>query len=257
MVRPGTSSALHTLAHGFNFHVLKSFLVPRRTGFHIGAHDVNRPVKNGSQAGFSFIETLAVLGILGSLLTFALPFGRSVAQILSVSGDARNIGAGLNLARMQAASQNTHGRLYVDLSANTFHVEFWNKTGNCWQIDNVTAAATCDNTAGSVTKLAPGVTFGFGSLTQGPTAATSTIAQAPVCYSGVAGTNSGTAIDNTACIEFSSRGFALDHTGAVVASEAVYIQSEPDTRIFGIVVGLPSQPQIYGYSGSGSVWNSY
>lgn len=217
---------------------------------------MNKRIRNQSQAGFSFIEIMALLGILSTLLAVVLPISRSVAQIFSVSGDARNINASLGLARMLAASQNTHGRLYADLSGNTFHVEVWNKTANCWQTDGDTPNA-CTQANSPVTSLAQGVTFGFGSLTQGPTPPTNTITQAPSCNTGVAGTNPGTAIANTACIEFSSRGFAIDPTGALVISEAIYVQADAGTRIYAATVGEAGQPRTYIYSGSGTTWNHY
>jgi Tfp pilus assembly protein FimT len=210
---------------------------------------VNKRIRNESQAGFSFIEILALLGILSTLLAVVLPISRSVAQVFSVSGDARNIGASLNLARMLAASQSTHGRLYADLRGNTFRVEVWNKTGNCWQTDGDTPNA-CTQANSPVTNLAQGVTFGFGSLTQGPTPPTNSIAQAPPCNSGVAGINPGAQIANTACIEFSSRGFAVDPTGAPVVSEALYVQGDAGIRIFAATVGEAGQPRTYSYTGS-------
>lgn len=214
---------------------------------------MNRRIRNESQVGFSFIEILAVLGIMSAVLAFALPISRSAVQLFSASGDARNINASLGLARMLAASQSTHGRLYADLSGNTFHVEVWNKTANCWQTDGDTN--TCTQATSPATNLAQGVTFGFGPVTQGPTPPTNSIAQAPPCNSGVAGTNPGSAIANTACIEFNSRGFAVDQTGAVVLSAAIYAQGDAGTRIFAATVGQAGQPRTYIYTGS--AWNPY
>jgi Tfp pilus assembly protein FimT len=215
---------------------------------------VNKRIRTAGQAGFSFIETLAGLGILSAVLTFALPISRSVAQILFVSGDARNISASLNLARMLAGSQTTHGRLYADLSGNTFHVEVWNKAANCWQTDGDTANA-CTQANSPVTNLAQGVTFGFGSLTNGPTPPTNTITQAPPCNSGIAGVSPGSAIANTACIEFSSRGFAIDQTGALVVSQAIYVQADANKRIYAATVGEAGQPRTFSYTGS--EWDPY
>src|ERR1700740_2790040 len=186
--RLGTASALPAFLPWLNFEHRNRFSALRRIRFHLGAHDVNKRIRNESQAGFSFIEILALLGILSTLLAVVLPISRSVAQIFSVSSDARNISASLSLARMLAASQSTHGRLYADLSANAFHVEVWNKTANCWQTDGDTPN-TCTQATSPVTSLAQGVTFGFGPVTQGPTPPTNSIAQAASCNSGAAGTN--------------------------------------------------------------------
>jgi Tfp pilus assembly protein FimT len=254
--RLGTASALPAFLPWLNFEHRNRFSALRRIRFHLGAHDVNKRIRNESQAGFSFIEILALLGILSTLLAVVLPISRSVAQIFSVSSDARNISASLSLARMLAASQSTHGRLYADLSANAFHVEVWNKTANCWQTDGDTPN-TCTQATSPVTSLAQGVTFGFGPVTQGPTPPTNSIAQAASCNSGPAGTNSGAPIANTACIEFNSRGFAVDQTGALVISQAIYVQGDARTRIYAATVGEAGQPRTYSYSGSGTTWNPY
>ena len=213
---------------------------------------MNTRRRNASQAGFSIIESVIVLGLLSTLLAVALPISRSAVQAFSVSGDARNIGASLSLARMLAGSQSTHGRVYADLSGNTFHVEVWNKTGNCWQTDGDTNS--CTQATSPITNLAQGVTFGFGSLTNGPTPPTNSIAQAPACNSGVAGLNPGTPIANTACIEFNSRGLAVDRTGALVVSDSIYVQGDAGTRIFAATVGEAGQPKTFIYTGS---WNPY
>jgi prepilin-type N-terminal cleavage/methylation domain-containing protein len=213
-------------------------------------------IKFKQQAGVSLIETLAVVFILSILLAFAVPMGRSISQVYAIAGDVRSISADLNLARMRAAADFTHARLYADLAGNTYHVDFWNKTKSCWQTFNDLAANTCTAANSPVIKLAPGDSFGFGSLTQGPTTATSTIAQAAACNSGVAGTSPGTATANTACIEFNSRGFPVDSTGKVVASDALYVQNNLKNLFSAVTVPVAGQPTMYNYSGA-STWSPY
>jgi prepilin-type N-terminal cleavage/methylation domain-containing protein len=218
---------------------------------------MKRAPKNERLAGFSLVETMVALGILSILFALGVPMSRTISEFYAISGDTRNISADLNLARMRAASDFTHGRLYADLKGNTLHVEFWNKTNSCWQTYNDIAANTCTKTTSPVTKLAAGDAFGFGSLSQGPTAATSSIAQPPACNTGVAGTSPGSAIANTACIEFNSRGFPVDSTGKVIASDALYVQNNPKAFFSAVTVPVAGQPTAYSYSGSGSTWNLY
>jgi prepilin-type N-terminal cleavage/methylation domain-containing protein len=233
------------------------FACSSNLNFCVGAQGMNRAARNNQQVGVSLLETMVALSILSVLLAIAAPLSRTVSQMFAVSGDTRSLSVSLNLARMRAAADFTHGRLYADLKANTFHVEFWNKTKSCWRTYDDIAANTCTQTTSPVTSLTSGDTFGFGSLSQGPTAATSSIAQPPACTSGVAGTSPGSAIANTACIEFNSRGFPVDSAGKVLASDAIYMQSGSHSMFSAITVPVAGQPTAYSYSGSGSTWNLY
>lgn len=213
--------------------------------------------KNQRQAGVSLPETLVVLGIVSVLASVVVPVSQNITQGCALSGDTRSVGAALNLARMRAASDFTHARLYTDLSGSTFHVELWNKAGNCWQTYNDIAANTCTKTTSPVTALAAGDSFGFGSISTGPTADTSTVAQPATCQTGSVGNpDGGTAIANTSCIEFNSRGFPVDNTGAVVASDAIYVQNSVKNLFSAVTVPVAGLPAMYSYSGA-STWASY
>jgi Tfp pilus assembly protein FimT len=216
---------------------------------------MNRAATNEGQVGISLLETLATLAILSVLFAIAVPTSRTISQMYAISGDTRSLSADLHLARMRAASDFTHGRVYADLTNNSFHVEFWNKASSCWRTYNDTVV--CTNATSPATVLAEGDSFGFGSISQGPTAATIAIAQAPACNSGVAGNSPGTAIANTACVEFNSRGFPVDSTGKVIASDALYLQNSPKSLFSAVTVPVGGQPTMYSYSGSGSTWNAY
>jgi len=41
------------------------------------------------------------------------------------------------VARMRAAADFSHARVYVDLNSNTFHLEVWNKASGCWKTDGM------------------------------------------------------------------------------------------------------------------------
>ena len=209
---------------------------------------MRQTVANKRQRGFSMVELLIVVIILFILLSIAIPSITSIGQSLRIGGDTRAIAAQLHLARMRAAADFTHARVYIDLNGNTFRVEIWNKASACWQTDG--DSNSCTQTTSPVTPLAQGDTFGFGSISAGPTAATSTIAQAPVCKVGVAGASAGANISNTACIEINSRGYPVDSTNAIVASDAIYLTN--NSQLFSaIAVSIAGQPTAYSYSGSG------
>jgi len=206
-----------------------------------------KPNKRTRQSGYSIVE-LMVVGILVAILSsIAIPNVVSITRNARNNGDARNISAALNLARMRAAADFTHARLYADLKGNTFHVETWNKASACWQTDG--DANACTVATSPVINLDSSDSFGFGALTAGPTAATSSIAQAPLCNAGVAGPAPGGTISNTACIEFNSRSFPVNKTNTVVASDAIYIT---DNQQFysAIAVAISGQPASFRYSGS-------
>lgn len=193
------------------------------------------------------IELLVVVAVLLIVVGFAVPSTRTIVRTYRISGDARSIAAALDLARMRGAADFSHARAYLDLNANTFHVEVWNKAGGCWQTDGDTNA--CTQATSPVTLLSQGDTFGFGAIATGPTAATSNIAQAPVCKAGVAGATPGADIAHTACIEFDSRGFAVDSTNTIVASDAIYITNGGNS-CFAVTAPIVGQPTAYSYNGS-------
>jgi len=194
--------------------------------------------------GFSMIELLIVLICIIILMAIAIPSVTGLARSFRIGGDTREIAALLNLARLRAAADYTHARVYVNLSANTYHLEVWNKASACWQ--TFEDSNSCTQITSPVAPLAPGDTFGFGSIATGPTGAAP--AQAPACISGVAGPSPGSTTSNTACIEFNSRTYPVDSTNKVVASDAIYIQNAEGYQA--IALSVSGQPAQYRYNGS-------
>src|SRR5215475_15569380 len=86
--------------------------------------------KASRQRGFSVVELLIVVVIALILAAFAIPGYMRMAQHLRISGDMRDIHGAIAEAKMRAAAGFTHGRVYADLNAETFHLEVWNKKGN-------------------------------------------------------------------------------------------------------------------------------
>jgi Tfp pilus assembly protein FimT len=209
---------------------------------------VARPTRQNAYRvhGFSMIELMIVVIVIIIIMAIAIPSVTGLARSFRIGGDTREIAAQLNLARLRAAANSTHARVYVNLSANTYHLEVWNKASTCWQTYEDSNA--CTQTTSPAFPLAPGDTFGFGSITTGPTAATSTPAQASACTAGVAGPSPGSATSNTACIEFNSRTYPVDSTNKVVASDAIYIQNAEGYQA--IAVSVAGQPAQYRYNGS-------
>jgi len=122
------------------------------------------------------------------------------------------------LAKMRAASDFTQTRAYFDTSGQTFRIDVWNKP-----VSPATSGSWV--TEGGTHNLSSGVTFGYGTLTSPPPNTQASLAQAPACRNDSgASPGTGTAIANTACIVFNSRGIPIvDSTGAPTASDAIYI----------------------------------
>jgi hypothetical protein len=150
-----------------------------------------------------------------------------------IRGDARALNSAVSLAKLRAASAFTQTRLYVDLSANTFHVESWQKTGTpAWV------------TEGGTTTLSTNDTFSQGVVATPPSSTQTTIGQAANCVG-----TTGTAIANTACVLFNSRGIpvaasgAPPNVGAPTGNDALYVTD--GTAVYGVTVSATGQIQLW------------
>jgi prepilin-type N-terminal cleavage/methylation domain-containing protein len=189
---------------------------------------MRKTLKNNSQRGFTILELLVVVAMSIVITTIAVPTYLSTAAYLRSAGDLRSINSLVGQAKMRAAGDFTHARVFADLSGNTYQLEVWDKTGNagagCWFAD-ADPARTCltyssGRPSGAVTSLAQGDTFGLGGLTSGPTPGQTTAAQAGACLD-----NSNVAVTgSTACIVFNSRGIPVNPaTLAPIATGALYL----------------------------------
>ena len=178
-----------------------------------------------AQAGFSTVELMIVMLMSVIIAAISVPTYLRVVSYLRSVGDLRSLNAVTAQAKMRAAADFTHARLYADLNANTFHLEFWNKANNCWQTDG-DRLNNCTAANSPVTALSQRVNFGTGGLATGPTAGSAAVNQAPACRRRVAGVNGGGTDNNTACIEFNSRGVPVDLNNAPVATGAIYITDQ-------------------------------
>ena len=161
--------------------------------------------RHHASAGYSLLEVLIVTGFIGVLSAIAIPMTANSVRYFRISSDTRSISGLISLAKLRAASSLSRTRVYVDLNARSYRLET-QRSGGPWVAE------------GGTTSLSPGVTPGYGSLSDAPPNTQGTIAQAPACR------DAGNApIDGTACVVFNSRGIPIDSTGTPTGSGAVYV----------------------------------
>jgi prepilin-type N-terminal cleavage/methylation domain-containing protein len=169
--------------------------------------------------GYSLIELLMVVGIMGVLAAIAVPMSGNTLKYLKLSGDARDLANATAVTKMRAAAKFTQARVYIDLTGRTFYVQTYNKATSAWE------------TEGGANQLSSTVTFGFGPVTDAPPNTQTTIGQAPACLNNA---SPAVAIANTACVIFNSRGIPVDTTGSPTGLAAIY--ATDTTSVYGVTV---------------------
>jgi prepilin-type N-terminal cleavage/methylation domain-containing protein len=175
--------------------------------------------------GFSLLEMMMVVALLGVLTAIAVPMSGNTIKYLKLSGDAREIANITAVAKMRAAAKFTQSRVFVDLNGRQFKVDTFRKA-------NPTASPPVLagwETEGGLTSLSNTVVFGYGSVATPPPNTQTTIGQAPPCLD-----DGGVAIANTACIIFNSRGIPIEDTGSPTGLNAIYLND--GIGIYGITI---------------------
>jgi prepilin-type N-terminal cleavage/methylation domain-containing protein len=182
-------------------------------------------VTSNSSRGFSFLELVVVLGVMGVLVAVAVP---RMGRVRS-SDDAHTLSNALSLAKLKAASTFSQARVYVDIGTRRHHIESFRRTGVPGWV-----ALT------GPTLLASGDAFLFAPVNAPPPDTQPVIGQAPACRD-----DANVVIAGTACIVFNSRGIPVDSTGAPTNADAFYVTD-------GIIVGAVTVSA----TGLISVWNT-
>jgi Tfp pilus assembly protein FimT len=186
---------------------------------------------------------LVVVAMIATISAVSMPLAQNLLAHLHLSGDARSAANALTLAKMRAAATFTQARLYVDLSARTFRVETWRKTGvAAWVTD------------GGTTTLSANTQFGFGGVTTPPPNSQVAIGQPSACRDAA-----GAAVANTACIVFNSRGVPIvakttgppDGTEVPLATNALYMTD--DATLYGSTVSAAGAVRVWRTQTTGAV----
>jgi prepilin-type N-terminal cleavage/methylation domain-containing protein len=187
-------------------------------------------IRTRLEAGFTILETMFVVAVIGVIAVIAIPMTGNELSYLRLSGDARNVTNALLLTKMRAATTFSQARLYVDLSAKSFCIETWQRTTSAWVAE------------GGTTYLSGSDRFSAGSVSTPPPF--SQIAQAPACYTAAAAL-----IANTACVVFNSRGVPIAAAGAPTGTEspigtnAVYLTD--GTAVYGATVSATGMIRLW------------
>jgi prepilin-type N-terminal cleavage/methylation domain-containing protein len=191
---------------------------------HEGSQTRRQPIHHRTQAGFSIVEIM-MAAIIGAILAaMAIPSFLTTLSNLRTTGDARDLNDEVALAKMRGAANFTLARVYADLSAQTFHLEYWEKP-------DATCTSGCWVTEGGTQSLSSKITFGYGGLSTPPPNSQTAIGQAPACLKN----DMTTPISGTACIVFNSRGIPIDSTQAPTPQDVLYV-TDGKSLVFGVTV---------------------
>lgn len=170
-----------------------------------------------------------------TVAAFVLPFTRTSLNALNLSTDGRNVSSAVSLAKLRAAASFTQARIYVDLGAETFHVERWQKTPAAWVPEGI------------VKSLSSTVSFGFGGLAAAPPNTQAVIGQAAPCLDAAS-----QPIAGTACIVFNSRGVPVDATNTPTPAGALYVSD--GVTVYGVTVSSGGMVQLWRANVADGVW---
>jgi len=177
--------------------------------------------------GFSAVELLIVLAIVGSVAAMGLPISDGMIDDIRLRGDAQGLSSAVALTKMTAATKFSRSRLHVNDAAGTWQIETWQSTGTPGWVGD-----------GDPHRLSYGGLFGAGPVTTPPPNSQSVVEQPTPCLAA-----DDTPIAGTACVIFNSRGLPVSSSGAPTTTQVLYMRGP--TGVFAIVLGATGQLQVW------------
>jgi prepilin-type N-terminal cleavage/methylation domain-containing protein len=184
-------------------------------------------IRPSQDSGFSAVELLIVVVIVGSMAAIGLPLSSGMIDDIKIRGDAQGLSSAVAQTKLTGASKFTHARLFVNLAANTYRIQTWNKTGTPGWVNANEDLFLSDRSA-----------FGFGAATVPPPNTMINREQPPACLDDL-----NSAIPSTACVIFNSRGVAVTAAGPPATTQSFYIAGPSGT--YAIIVGATGQLQVW------------
>lgn len=190
-----------------------------------------------ADAGFSAVELLMVVAVVGSLAAISVPLSSGMIDDIRLRGDAQGLSGTLALTKMTAAAKFTRARLLVNVAAGTYRIETWQRTATPGWVAE-----------GGDLRLSAQDQFGFGTLAAPPPNTQAALAQPAPCLD-----DDDVVMTGTACVIYNSRGTPVSSSGAPVTTQVVYLRGP--SGIFGVAIGATGQQQVWRSNlVAGGVW---
>ena len=205
--------------------------------------------KKPLQSGFSMIELMLVVTIMGVIAAMAIPTAVRQVADYKVHADATSVSSILNMGRMKAASQFAPFRLDVYVSSGSYALEQL-CGGNTTDTSCTASGATAYTTYSSPLYDTSGTQY----LSAGDTFSS--------CRpTGISAYPGSVTADPTGCPDpsrfyFNTRGAPVDSSGNPLSGSGavIYIQNTKGL-VDAVVLSMGGQVAVYNYSSVTSTWS--
>lgn len=184
-------------------------------------------LRSNHDSGFSAVELLIVVAIVGSMAAIGLPLSSGMIDDIKIKGDAQGLSSAVAQTKLTSAAKFTQARLFVNMAANTYRIQTWNRTGTPGWVNANEDLYLSDRSA-----------FGFGAASVPPPNTQVNREQPSACLDDL-----GVEIPSTACVIFNSRGVSVTPTGLVTTTSIFYLTGPSGT--YAVVVGATGNLQVW------------
>jgi prepilin-type N-terminal cleavage/methylation domain-containing protein len=195
--------------------------------------------------GFSLLEMLLVVSIVGIIAGIAIPQAFTAVKAYRLHSDASAIATQLNVTRFRSTSQYAPYRLNIDVSAGTYSME---------RLCGGTASSVDSNCSGTSAAYQPFSTpqIESGTLYLGTGDSFTTTNPGSTVYPGtITGGSASTQF------YFNTRGMPVDNTGNPVANGGAVIYLHNQTNLNdAVVVSVGGRISVYNWVPSTSAWTA-